>query len=166
MMQDVHVKSNHRLPLQKQHSTRRRFFSWTNWTSNKEETREMLRLKHSCIWSLKETWRHWKLKKEATDCILYRARFRKSYAPVAEQTTWWWWWWWWQSWVTVNLHHVRIWLTCYCDAAHRSCSQTMSLEPQNIVSTGFPADVCDPAFLKTGHSTYFHCMLCYFPSGL
>jgi len=65
MMQDVHVKSNQRLPLQKQHSTRSRLFSWTNWTSSKEETREMPHLKHSCIWSLKDTLKTLKIEKRS-----------------------------------------------------------------------------------------------------
>jgi hypothetical protein len=38
---------------------------------------------------LKETRRYWKLKEEARDRTLWRARFGRGYSPVVRQTTEW-----------------------------------------------------------------------------
>ena len=82
------------------------------------------------IWStavygaLRIHWRHWKLKKEATNCILCRVRFRKGLCTCCRTHYMWWWWWrWGQTWVTVapcqNTVNLLLWCCTLIDHVHR-----------------------------------------------
>jgi hypothetical protein len=50
-------------------------------------TRRLGRRRKQLLGDLKEARRYWKLKEEAQDRTLWRTQFRRSYGPVARQTT-------------------------------------------------------------------------------